>query len=583
MKISAIQTFILIVFLFLGCKKNNNTDVIVTPVVPQLGVDEVGISGVVLNGDGSAASGVSVIIDGKSIITNSAGLFEYNGTVTNTDNVILRISKQGYFNYSKTLVVEKNTTLGGLKFYLRPELVAGTFNSVNGGTVTTSDARLVFQANGVLKEDGSDYQGTVSVKMRSFGSDEYPGDARGFSAAGEKMAISFWASFGIGLYGQAGEKLKLSKPMSYGFNMGWRSIYVSGTTSAWAFNETEGNWSANGSAKLNGDFLEGTTTRLTYLGWGTAYRPALLKAYVRDKNLNPATDFVFRNVPEEFTGGEQASPINSKGICLIYIPAGRPGRTAIFSQCGNRIALLGVGSIEPLAIGNQTFQVDLDTYITSITGKLEDCSFAPLKGKAEFVFNNKKYKSEIKNGVYNFSFINCSNSLGSNGALTLYDEQNKEIYKNTSTFFSIGIKNSIPPISPCTLLQKGNVNITLDGVTHIFQAPQDIVKFENVFVNGVMTTVIHAESEVNKKSFFITYVGESGGSFPIYTLGFSSPGKNYLMTWGSSYSPGSVSVKKFKVANTLIEGDFNSKITLNYSLDSPEKVFQSTGTFSITY
>lgn len=41
----------------------------------------------------------------------------------------------------------------------------------------------------------------------------------------------------------------------------------------------------------------------------------------------------------------------------------------------------------------------------------------------------------------------------------------------------------------CSLLQKGNVNITLDGVRHIFQAFQDILKFENIFINGVMTTV----------------------------------------------------------------------------------------------
>jgi len=244
-------------------QKYENPDLKADPVVvptQQLQADEVGISGTILNSDGSAASGTEVNIDGKTVISGLAGNFSFTGKVSNTDKVIVRVSKPGNFKYSKTLVVEANAIYGGLRIYLRPELVAGTFNSASGGTITTTYATLVFQANSFTKEDGTAYQDVVNVKipinalLEPF--NKYPGDGRAPQNQSFYITYQGETAGNFSIY-----TLALSIP-NKNYMMSWR-LYTPGTIIVNKYKNgntlIEGNFKST--VNLNRDFSK--TTQLT--------------------------------------------------------------------------------------------------------------------------------------------------------------------------------------------------------------------------------------------------------------------------------------------------------------------------------
>jgi hypothetical protein len=72
--------------------------------------------------------------------------------------------------------------------------------------------------------------------------------------------------------------------------------------------------------------------------------------------------------------------------------------------------------------------------------------------------------------------------------------------------------------------------------------------------------------------------------FPVYTFSFSVPGKNYFYTWISG-NGGSIVVNKYNQGKTIIEGTFDVKTSLNFSISNPDanSGINVHGVFNIKY
>ncbi|NII84266.1 MULTISPECIES: hypothetical protein [unclassified Pedobacter] len=586
MKYNALSIFLCIaIFFFSACKKHDNTDLTVTPPSPPAAVVEMEISGIVLNTNGSSAEGVEVTIEGKKLTTAENGYFEYKGSVANPDKVKLTLAKNGFFTYTKILTVDKYSSLDGLRFKLIPELVAGSFEAANGGTVSNNYVALVFQPNSFTKLDGSNYLGMVTVKIPANRFNEsnrqFPGDVRGLTATNQKVVLESWGGMEVEIYSASGEKLKLSKAVNYTYQIGYQYVYIRNPVKLWAFNEADGIWTESGAANLVGQTFTGSTVNLSYLQWAYARPSALFRSRVQDKNLNVPAGFEFFYAMSEFNSiGIPSTNVNSRGNVLLYVPALTNLRTGMFSPCTDRIETNYTTPAIPEGItGGTTYTVDLAPFLTSVTGTVEDCDFKPLNGRAELAIDGKKINSVLLNGAFNLSFIGCGRN---SGTLTIFDGQDKVIYQNNTFSPNRGYKNNLPPITTCTKPLIGSFSIKAEGITYNFQSPQDDIKFQTIQdYSGSLITAISANNDTRGESFYLTYIGQSAGNFNVYTCQLKVPKKSYFLTWGL-FTPGIVNITRYKTGNTLLEGSFKTNTNLNFDLSNTNKIVELTGTFKVS-
>lgn len=587
MKFYAPTTLLCIVlFLLLGCKKHDNTELVVPPPTPLPAKTELGLSGTVFNTDGYGAGGVELTIEGQKLFTAANGTFEYSGGVANPDKVKITLVKKGFFTYTKILTVDKNTSITGLKFRLVPEQVAGTFEATNGGTISNSYATLVFQPNGVTKEDGSNYTGTVTVKMPANRFNEanrqFPGDERGLTSTNQKVVLESWGGMEVEIYGASGEKLKPGKPVNYTYQIGYQYTYLQSDLKLWAYNEAEGIWIESGTAKLAGQTFTGSTLNLSYLQFAYDHSSILLRAHILDKNRNIPVGFEFRYAMREFNNiGLPSALVSSSGTVLLYIPLGISIRTFLNSPCGDRIETnYDIPPLKNGVVASFTYSVDLTPYLTSVTGNIDDCDFKPIDGRATLEVNGKKLNSNLVKGVFNFDFLDC----GSNSAiLTIYDTQDRVIHQNNTVVYHRGYKNTIAPITTCTKAIKGAISIMAEGVTYTFQSPQNVIQLQTFQdYSGNLIKAIIAENDLRKESFYLTYIGETTGNFNVLSCQLKLPNKSYFFSAGL-LPGGQAQIIKYKTDNTLLEGAFKTNTNLNIISTNTTKVVELSGNFKISY
>lgn len=580
MKLNRLIILFLTVLLFHGCKKGEKG--FVPPNDPKS--KEIGLSGTIYGPDGYPAEGVVVTIDGHKSVTPASGLFEYTGTVSNVDKVKLSISKNGYFKYSKIFTLEENSSIEKLAYYLASEETAGSFESASGGTVATSYVTLVFQPNSFVKEDGNSYNGKVTVKMPLNAITDYenklPGDSRALTAANEKVVVETWGGINVQVYSNAGQPLKLVKPVNYTYK---RQRYDYTTPNEkfriWAYNDIEDIWKEAGDAQANQQDYTGSTTSLSYLRWGVAYPQAFLRANVTDGTITPASFFRFGCGVNGANRGLSWVRINSKGFALTYVAANMELGTSVSSPCSDFLNSFRVTAIATGTTFDQNMVVNLTPYQTHVSGKIEDCSFNGVKGRAEFTFDGKKMMTNLNNGYFSFTFLYCQISY-SRGQLVVYDEQNKVIYKDDDYSVTAG-RTTNYIASVCTKPQTGKITVNVEGKTYTFQTPQDKVSMINTIdlLSGGPLVMVLAENADKTQSFSLSYPGSAGGNVSLYTCVLSMPGSKYLMTWGL-YEPGTAQITKYKTDNTMIEGAFKTKANLNFSGFGGAEV-ELSGSFSV--
>jgi len=581
MKLNRLIILFLTVLLFHGCKKEEKG--LVPPNDPRS--KEIGLSGTIYGPNGYPVEGAVVIIDGHKSITSASGLFEYTGTVSNVDKVKLSISKNGYFKYSKIFTLEENSSIEKLAYYLTQEESAGSFESISGGTVTTSYVTLVFQPNSFVNEDGSTYNGKVMVKM-PFGAitsdyeNKLPGDSRALTAANEKVVVESWGGINVQVYNNAGQPLKLVKPVNYTYK---REQYDSNTPNEkfkiWAYNEIEDIWKEAGDAQASQQDYKGSATSLSYLRWGVAYPRAFLRANVTDGMMTPASFFRFGCGVNGAKRSLSWVRINSKGFALTYVAANMELITSVSSPCYDFLNSFRVTAIATGTTVNQNIVVNLTPYQTHVSGKIEDCSFKGVKGRAEFTFDGKKMVTSLNNGYFSFAFLYCQISY-SRGQMIVYDEQNKIVYKDDDYLVTAG-RTTDHIATVCTKPQTGKISVNVEGKTYTFQTPQDKVSMINTIdlLTGGPLVMVLAENADKTQSFSLSYLGSAGGDVSLYTCGLSMPGSNYLMSWGL-YERGTAQITKYKTDNTMIEGAFKTKANLNFSGYGDAEV-ELSGSFSV--
>lgn len=144
------------------------------------------IGGQVLDLGGAAVADVTVEVQGISALTDGDGIYVVDG-VAPADGIAVTFKKAGYAKSYERADLDSWETVNANATLMQID-GTDTFNAIEGGVVQVDKVTVDFPPNAIAYEDGTIYEGTVTVEITHVNprTDELaaaPGDLRAFARA----------------------------------------------------------------------------------------------------------------------------------------------------------------------------------------------------------------------------------------------------------------------------------------------------------------------------------------------------------------------------------------------------------------
>ncbi|MCA0154528.1 carboxypeptidase-like regulatory domain-containing protein, partial [Winogradskyella vincentii] len=119
--------------------------------------------GTVIDDDEEPIEGVTITIGNETATTDSNGVFIINNATVKERFGYIKAEKEGYIHGSRAVVPSNGTNK--VTIMLLETSITGTISSGNAETVTSDDGSSVSFDGNFVKEDGTEYTGSVDVIM----------------------------------------------------------------------------------------------------------------------------------------------------------------------------------------------------------------------------------------------------------------------------------------------------------------------------------------------------------------------------------------------------------------------------------
>jgi len=455
---------------FTGCQKElsftnpggSNTD----PVTATL-------QGNVVDENDNPASGVTVTVGAKTVVTDAKGYFRIKNASLDKSASLVTATRAGYFKAFRVFSASKATN--HIRIKLLKKTLRGTLNSSAGGVVTLNDlSSVTFSANTFSKASGAAYSGTVNVYAVSIDptspdiSETVPGSFLANDKNGKKVILASYGMMAVELESTTGEKLQISAG-----NTAFLSFVIPGGLQSsapaqiplWYVDETTGIWKEEGTATKNGNFYTGTVKHFTYWNCDVPGETVNFTARFVNQDNQPLvyTEVIIRPLTGYFSAhgftdslGEIHGPIPANTNLVLEVRAPSPCYNIIYGQ--------NIGPFSS-AVNLGTVTVNNTQSLVTIQGRLLNCSGSPVAyGFAEIVHANVvRYASTNANGNFSVSFITCGQSVNTcqvTGIDSLAQQQG-----TPATVPVTWPLTNTGDITACGTSSIEFINYTLDGVT----------------------------------------------------------------------------------------------------------------------
>ena len=434
---------------------------------------DVAFAGRIMDETGAAIAGAQVNVGGKMVLTDDNGVFRTEQVQLPDNDAILKVSKTGYFDFSRAYFVE-DEALQTVTIQLLRRIQVGSFNNASGGTVNIpGGVSLKFPAN------TADASGTIRVYARYLNpTDEelglfMPGDLRAIDAGGEEQTLGTFGMVAVELESSAGKtqiatgkEVELSMPI-----VNTQAADAPADIPLWYFDTEKARWIEEGTAQKVGNKYVGTVKHFSFWNCDVGLPLVQLsgKVYIGDLEhplvgaqvqlTTTATNWPSYATTDAngcFSGGvikdaEMVLPIQS------------------FDQCGTLILYtqtIGPFSsntmLQPIILSSSAFE------FTTISGTLVDCSGQPVtNGYIRLSASEVAFADE--NGVFSYDLIDCGGV--SSIIVQAFDLDNlKESPLQTVAIPANGGNVALGNITVCTGLDE-YIQYTLDGQTFTASEP----------------------------------------------------------------------------------------------------------------
>ncbi len=338
-KIVVLMIILATIFIFNECKKTNAMST--GPVNTVTG----SVAGLVVDQNNDPAANVAVTAGKSSTSTGSDGKFDLQHAELNSDAGFVIVNKDGYFNGSRTFLVNTTTT-NNVKIMLIPKTVSGIFPSSSGGKVNIAGGGSVNFSSGAVVNatSNSSYSGDVSVSTFYLNPTDsnfknyMPGNKLGIGQNNMKGIIRFFGMATIELNDGNGQKLQLASGKSATITLPIPAALQATAPASiplWYFDETSGIWKQQGSATKNGTDYVGTVAHFSFWAAGDLLQDITLTATFKDSSGNAlANKLVTIN---SATYGATNGYTDSAGMVSGFVPANDNLAIFLYSDCGVQI------------------------------------------------------------------------------------------------------------------------------------------------------------------------------------------------------------------------------------------------------
>ena len=555
------------------------------------------VSGFVVDENNQAVSGASVVVYDKTTTTDDYGYFSVKNVNVVKTAAVVTVNKSGYFPGIKTYIATENKS-AFFRIKLIPKLNSGSFNGLNGGTITLSNGmKIDFPVNGIqdlLSSNNNPYSGTVFVSasyINPTASDInsiMPGDLRGINQDGSMSVLQSFGMVAVELKGDQGQSLQIAsgKKATLTFPIpSSLSTTAPASIPLWYFDESNGLWKEEGSATKVGNNYVGDVSHFSF--WNcdvpsnfVQFNCTLLNedglpipfTWVKITNVNNPQSYRYGLTDSSgFVAGAVPNNANLKLEVFTQIDCGTAAFTQTFSTTSSNL------SLGNLTIPNTTTQT------ANVSGTVTDCNNAAVSnGYIIMLKNNQYYRYNLSStGAYNFSNLLCN---GNSESVTFIAEDNSSNQQSSPFSYTLNTgNNTVPNIQACGTTTEQFINLNINGIDYNYSSPVDSFSF---FINTQTNPVSISLNGSN--------ITQSGGTtiynqtyLQISEANISAGSTQQLMNFNTSHvgndttsitTPINVQITEYGGVGQFIAGNFSGAL---FGAAPTNTVYNTSCTFRI--
>lgn len=543
----------------LGCRKDP-IDAPTTDNPPVQETTTANIIGQVVTESGTPLSNTTVTVGGKSVKTNTVGVFTLKNAALPVQSVVT-CAPAGYFKTLQLLELKANKTTY-TKLIMQPKTVLTTFNAAAGATVNVGSqgAKVALPASGYKDVAGNAYTGQVQVAARFVNTATpnftaiAPGTMTAKNAQGSTVQLATYGMMEVLLTTPSGAALQLDgKKATITSPIAATQTNAPATIPLWYLDESTGIWKEEGAATKQGNTYIAEVAHFTWWNCDFQGPRATIKGRVVDCNGNPVTNI-------EIWGAMGHGTPDANGYFEGGVPAGQamPVRFQESGTCGTpiynhteNIPALVTGQVYDMGIIN--IGCPTSTSFKTITGHVEGCNGQVGIAAAVLVANNMVYPDI--NG--DFSITLCTSQLGTNptiSATTLDDFYTTTVAIGSASTYNVGTMTICGNTSG--IVQDNEFMIDGDGFSN-----QRVV-FPNATARDSSNTGF-SYLNTGTNLAYIQATVRNTVSTDNWTTNFPYLGLSYLQIQGKGYYPVSGTISTTSVTPTEIIGTYSGTVRNN--------------------
>ncbi|WP_417861063.1 hypothetical protein [Winogradskyella sediminis] len=372
--------------------------------------------GTVIDKNHLPIEGVLVTIGDDTAYTDSNGVFMIKNATINKRFGYIKATKTGYIHGSRNVVPSNGTNK--VTMMLLDNNIIGTVNSGETGNVSLNNGSSVNFDGNFIKEDGSEYSGSVNVIVHHLDpTDEdmplqRPGMLYAQNKEGAERMLQTLGMLAVELRGSAGEELNLAEGSTSEIQMYVDPSLMAiapATIPLWYFDETKGYWIEEGEATLQGNMYVGTVSHFSFWNYDIQAEAVTLCITATNEDNNALNNLWVKITSLAY--GTTTGFTNENGEVCGYIPSNESLELNVYSYdfCGN--TALYSEMIGPFTTDSDisiTVPESSDIIEETITGNFNTCDDnAVTDGYVQLKYGGQIFTDVVSDGTFEISLLRC--------------------------------------------------------------------------------------------------------------------------------------------------------------------------------
>jgi len=429
--------------------------------------------GNVIDTNKNPIEGVTITIGSETATTDSNGIFILNNANVKDRFGYIKAEKTGYIHGSRSVVPSNGTNK--VTIMLMEATVVGTVNSGSAETVAMANGSSVSLDGNFIKEDGSEYSGSVDVIMHHLDpadndmAAQMPGMLYAQNTDGAERMLQTLGMLAVELRGNNGEDLNLATGSTSEIKIPVDASLMGiapTTIPLWYFDEVNGYWKEEGQATLLGNMYVGTVSHFSF--WNCDIPAEAITLCITATNAhNDSLNNLWVSITSA-TFGTTYGYTNENGEVCGFVPSDETLELNVYSYnfCGN--TPLYTEMIGPFSADSNISVIvpdNSDIIEETVVGNFNTCDGnAVTDGYVQLSYGNQTFTDAVSDGTFEINLLRCAED--NTFKIKASDYVNLQTTDSISYTFTTPLTN-IGTISACNAVTEF-IQYTIDNEDTVF-------------------------------------------------------------------------------------------------------------------